>query len=102
MVLRHMRRQMPAFGHKPARVESLVAAHRHRFPPPRFLQHQQRGVALRRAVGLQSFRIHDQSVLVFHQQIAAGTQLRLLALAFACQKGILIGGREVVFCSLLV
>ena len=87
MVLRHVRRhlQMPALRHEPARIESLVAAYRHRFRPSKFLQHQQRSIALRRAVGLQSFRIHDQPVLVFHQQMPAVTQLRLLALAFARQ-----------------
>src|SRR5258708_12462206 len=45
-------------------------------PISKFLQHQQRGVALRRAIGLQSFRVHDQPIFVFHQQMAAVTQLR--------------------------
>jgi hypothetical protein len=80
MVLRPMRRhpQVPVLRHKPARIESLVAAYRHRLCARHSLQHEQRGVALRRAVGLQSFRIHDQPVPVFHQQMPAVTQLRVL------------------------
>ena len=65
--------------HKSARVESFVAAHRHRLRARKLLHHDQRRIALRRPVRLEHFRVHDQSVAVLHQQIPAVTQLRLLA-----------------------
>ena len=59
------------------------------------LQHDQRGVTLRGPIGLEHFRIHDQSVPVLHQQIPAVTQLGLLACTLASQLGIGIGLRFV-------
>ncbi len=82
-----MRRHVdiPALGHESLRVESFISAHRYRLRARQLLQHHQRRVALRRPVGLEHFRPHDQTVAVLHQQIPAVTQLRLLARSFARQ-----------------
>src|SRR5437588_477688 len=63
-VLRYMRRhpQIPALSDKSVRVESFVSAYRHRLRAGKFLQHHQRRVALRRPIGLEHFRLHDQTI----------------------------------------
>ena len=98
-VLRYMRRhpQIPALGYKSVRVESFVSAYRHRLRAGKFLQHHQRRVALRRPVGLEHFRVHDQTIAILHQQIPRVTQLRLLAFAFARQQRLGIGLRFMRF-----
>ena len=68
-ILRHVRRhaEIPALLHKIPRVKSFVAAHRHRLGAAKLLQHDQRRIPLRRAVGLKHFRVHDQSVAILYQ-----------------------------------
>ena len=69
VVLRHVRRhsQIPAFGHKTEGVESFVASYRHRPRSRNLLQHDQRRIALGRAVGLEDFGVDDQPVAILHQ-----------------------------------
>src|SRR5579864_6742582 len=95
IILRHVRcySQMATFGHEIRSVISLVPAHGHWLRTRNLLQHNQRRVALRCAIGLEYFCVHDQSVSVLHQQIPAVTQLGLLPRALACQLGIGIGLR---------
>jgi len=68
VVLRHVRRHpyIPALSHESLRVESLVSAHRHRLHARQLLQHDQCRIALCRAISLEHFRGHDQSVAVLH------------------------------------
>src|SRR5438309_5862637 len=49
------------------------------------LQHDQRRLTLRRAVGLKHLCVHDQSVAVLCEQMAVVAQLRFLATALASQ-----------------
>src|SRR6266536_2548388 len=64
VVLRHVRRhpQISTLLHKVSRVKPLVAAHRHRPGTSKLLQHDQRGIALRRAVGLKDL---PESFMIF-------------------------------------
>jgi hypothetical protein len=64
-----------------------------RFVAGNLLQHQQRRIALGAPVGFQQLRVHDQPVAILHQQIAAVTQLRLLARPLARQLRVRIGLR---------
>jgi hypothetical protein len=91
-VLRHVRHDphMSTFLHEISRVESLVSAHGYRVRSWNPLQHH-RCIALRRPVGLKYFRVHVQSIAIFHQQVPAVTQLGLLAPALARQQGLGIG-----------
>src|SRR5450759_3173735 len=95
VVLRHVRShlQIPALGHKVECVIALVPTCGHPLRSRKLLQHHQRRVALRCPVGLEYFARHDQSVAILHQQVSAGTQLVLLARAFARQLGLGIGLR---------
>src|SRR5512142_2681211 len=96
-VLGHMRCDLhvATLGHELRRVKALVPSHRQPPLPQNLLQHQQRRVALRPPVGLPHHRVHNQSVSVLHQQIAAVAQFRFLALALTRQLRFRIGFRFV-------
>src|SRR5271155_859643 len=72
---------MTAFSNELLRIKTLVAAHRDSLVTRNLLQHQQGGIALSASVRFEQLRIHDQSVAILHQKIAAITQLGLLARA---------------------
>src|SRR5215467_15495718 len=86
--------QVATLRHKISRVEPLVASHRHLLSSWYLLQHHQRGISFRGSIGHKHFRVHNQSIPVFHQQVAAVAQLGLLALAFARHLGLGIGLRR--------
>jgi hypothetical protein len=71
----------------------LVATDRHPLATRNLFQHQQRRVALGRPIGLPRQGVHNQPMPVLHQQIAAVTQLGLLALPLSGQLCIRIGLR---------
>src|SRR5439155_9382298 len=94
-VLRHVRHhlQISALGHKTERVESFVSSNGHRLRAGNPLQHNQRRIPLRRAIGHEYFCVDNQPVAILHQQIPAVTQLRLFPLAsarspFACEVSV--------------
>jgi hypothetical protein len=90
-VRRHVRHdlEISALGHKPERVKTFVSSNRQRLRTGKLLQHRQRRISLRRAVG----HVDDQSVAVLHQQIPSIAQLGFLPLAFARQWSVGIGLR---------
>src|SRR6267154_5303822 len=94
LILRYMRGNvhMSAFGDELSGVKALITAHRKALIAGQLLQHQQCRVALGAPVGLQQLRVHNQTVAILYQQIAAVTQLRLLACSLARQLRIPIGG----------
>ena len=96
-ILRHVRRDLhvSALRHEICRVIGLVAAHGHLPCSRNLFQHDQRGIALRRSVGLEHLGVYDQTVAVLHQQIPVVTQLGFFALAFACHLRIWVGLRLV-------
>jgi hypothetical protein len=79
-------------GKAPCRA-GLVNAHG--FSALHLLQYQQCRIPLRSPVGLQQFRIHNESVAVLHQQTAAVIQLRLAAPRLTRQQCVRIGPRLV-------
>src|SRR6201987_2300680 len=95
-VLCDMRRspQVATLSYKISRVEALVASHRDMLFPWDLLQHHQRGISFCGSIGHKHFRVHNQPIPVFHQQVAAVTQLGLLALALTCHLGLRIGLRR--------
>ncbi len=74
--------------------QTLCRRPRSPVPAGRFLQHDQRRIPLRRAVGLEHLCVDDQPVGILHQQVSAVAQLRLLAVTFARQKRLRIGLRR--------
>src|SRR6266550_7254 len=85
-ILRHVRcdLQVATLGHEIRSVVALVAAYRYLLRSPNLFQHDQRGIALGRSVGLEHLRVHDQAVAILYQQIPVVTQLRFFPLTFAC------------------
>src|SRR5271157_3242635 len=77
VILRDMRRDLhvAALGYEVSRIKAFVAAHGHSLGD-NLLQHHQRRVALGRSVGFPCHGIHNQSVAILYQQIAAVAQLR--------------------------
>src|ERR1043166_6074071 len=94
IVLRDMRdaAARATAGHEAGGVIVLVAADR-AAGAGIVLDHVERSLALRRAVGLGQARIDDEPVEVLRHQMAHVTELGLLAGAFAKEPGIGISGR---------
>jgi hypothetical protein len=86
-VLRHMRRHIPGphFGHQFPRIVPFVGRQRNSPDSLNAFGHLYCCIALRRPAALCQFGVHHQPVAVLDQQIAAVSQLRFLAAAFAGQ-----------------
>src|SRR5678815_4348922 len=75
MILRHVRgnSHTSTLFHKTLGIESFVSAHGGRLLSRNLFQHHQCGVTFCRPVGLEDFRVYNQSITVFHQKVSAVT-----------------------------
>jgi hypothetical protein len=96
VVLRHMRGhiQFSYRAHEIFRVIGLVCAQGDAPAAAHLLaaEHQQRGIAFRKSVGMSHHGRGDQSVAVLHQSVAQVAQLQFPAVALPVDPGIGIGG----------